>query len=398
MVTKPEESVMAQKTLGMTWHPQEDILTFAIQPWDKGPVTTLRRLASYAPTLFDPQGLLLPLTLIAKIIISVVCAARAVVNVEWDTPLEPLIDRVVGLDNVLKKWVDYTDSLSDLPAIKFPRAVRSGPAITIELHLFTDASEMAYAAVIYIKSTRADGTIQVEILCAKNRIAHLGQSRTIAEMELLGIFIGAKMADRVIGTLERVDKVFLWTDSRVCQHWIAKPARQWKSFVAHRVTTIYSLTKDYTWRHVPGKQNPADLATRGLSMSQFKADKMWRHGPKFLMGPEDQYPQWTPEVTNNDILPIAKTALMASLPTQPSKRYLLNLMPDFNGNQGGKIRSPLVYSQDGKVVLLSAESSLVYSEDGKVIMVSKIGRPHISFQQFIHRRVWFPDGAAYSAA
>jgi hypothetical protein len=233
MVIKPEESLMAQKTLGMTWHPKEDILTFAVQPWDKGPVTTLRRLSSYAPTLFDPQGLLLPLTLIAKIIISVICAARAVVKVDWDTPLEPLIPKVHGLQDVLEKWIDYTDSLSELPAISFPRAVRSGPATTIQLHLFTDASEMAYGAVIYMRSVREDENIEVHILCAKNRVAHLGQARTIAEMELLGILCGARMVDRVISTLARIDKVFLWTDSRVCLHWIAKPARQWKSFVAH---------------------------------------------------------------------------------------------------------------------------------------------------------------------
>jgi hypothetical protein len=303
MIVKPEESLMAQKTLGMTWHPVSDTLTFAVQPWDKGPITTLRRLSSYAPTLFDPQGLLLPLTLIAKIIISVICAARAVVKVEWDTPLEPLIPKVHGLEDVLQKWIDYTDSLSELPSISFPRLVRSGAAVRIELHLFTDALEMAYAATIYIKSIREDGTIEVHLLCAKNRIAHLGQARTIAEMELLGIFCGSKMVDRVINTLERIDKVYLWTDSRVCLHWISKPARQWKSFVAHRVTDIYNLTKDYVWRHIPGKQNPADLATRGLSMSQFKTNTMWRHGPQFLMGPEEQYPKWTPEVTGNDVLP-----------------------------------------------------------------------------------------------
>jgi hypothetical protein len=87
---------------------------------------------------------------------------------------------------------------------------------------------------------------------------------------------------------------------------------------------------------VPGKQNPADLATRGLSMSQFKTNTMWRHGPEFLKGPEEKYPQWTPEVTGNDILPVTRSALIASVPQKPCNRYLLNSMPEFSGDQGGK--------------------------------------------------------------
>jgi hypothetical protein len=174
------------------------------------------------------------------------------VNIDWDTQLEPLAPRVDGLENVLKKWVEYTDSLSDLPLMSFPRAVRSGPASSIQLHLFTDASELAYGAAIYIRSVHNDGTLEVNLHSAKNRVAHLGQARTIAELELLGILCGARLVDRVISTLDRVDKVFLWTDSRVCLHWISKPARQWKAWVAHRVTDIYALTKDYVWKHVSG--------------------------------------------------------------------------------------------------------------------------------------------------
>jgi hypothetical protein len=120
MITKPEELLMSQKTLGMTWHPKLDILSFAVATWDKKQITTLRRIVSFTPTLFDPQGLLLPLTLIAKIIISVICAARSVVNVDWDTPLEPLTARVDGLGDVLKRWIEYTGSLIDLPKATFP--------------------------------------------------------------------------------------------------------------------------------------------------------------------------------------------------------------------------------------------------------------------------------------
>jgi hypothetical protein len=43
-----------------------------------------------------------------------------VVNVDWDTPLEPLTARVDGLGDVLKRWIEYTGSLIDLPKATFP--------------------------------------------------------------------------------------------------------------------------------------------------------------------------------------------------------------------------------------------------------------------------------------
>jgi hypothetical protein len=314
MTIRPEETSAASKTLGMIWRTGSDSFMFKVEPWDASKITTLRRIVSYAPTLFDPQGLLLPLTLIAKIIISVICIARSVVHVDWDTPLEPLAGRVDGLAEILRKWREYTESLDDLKHVSFARAMRPGAAISVQLHLFTDASELAYGACIYIRSILSNGTIVVNLLCTKNQVAHLAKARTIAEMELMGIYCGAKMFDRVMSTLTRVDKVFLWTDSRVCLYWISKPARQWKAFVAHRVTDIYAFTKNYTWRHVPGKQNPADLATRGLSMDAFRdVTCMWNNGPQFLHNTEDKYPQWTPDVNDNDRLP-PKSAMCALLP------------------------------------------------------------------------------------
>jgi hypothetical protein len=376
MIVKPEESMMSQKTLGMTWHPKSDTLSFAVEPWDKRKITTLRRIVSYAPTLFDPQGLLLPLTLIAKVIISVICAARSVVNVDWDTPLEPLTARVDGLADVLTRWLQYTTSLKDLPNAVFPRAVRKGPAASIQLHLFTDASELAYGCCIYMRSISYDEQISVHLLCGKNRMAHLGQGRTIAEMELMGILCGAKMLERVVTTLDRVDKIYLWTDSRVCLHWISKPARQWKSFVAHRVTDIYALTKNFIWRHVPGKQNPADLATRGLSMTGFLEDQFWKHGPEFLMGPENKYPQWTPTINDDDRLPPAKCALLASIKSL--------LLPVHLGSKRGKKDNKNRVTDDERRHMdkflhkvtekerRHLDEFLITSET--VVMVSKIGR------------------------
>lgn len=54
-------------------------------------------------------------------------------------------------------------------------------SLDVEVHCFTDASQKAYAACIYIKSNG-----QVNLLCAKSRVAPLKLEMTIPRLELLG--------------------------------------------------------------------------------------------------------------------------------------------------------------------------------------------------------------------
>ena len=39
------------------------------------------------------------------------------------------------------------------------------------------------------------------------------------------------------------------------------------------------------WRHVPMKENPADIGSRGMVASELKDNYLWFHGPPFLLEP-----------------------------------------------------------------------------------------------------------------
>ena len=52
--------------------------------------------------------------------------------------------------------------------------------------------------------------------------------------------------------------------------------------MANRVNQIQELTGREHWAHCPGKENPADLVTRGLFAEQLVASEMWLKGPKFI--------------------------------------------------------------------------------------------------------------------
>ena len=68
-----------------------------------------------------------------------------------------------------------------------------------------------------------------------------------------------------------------------------------------KVTEIRDLTAPEQWRHCPGKENPADDASRGLEMSKFLKNERWLKGPAFLWKTEDHWPE-----IKHDMFPLDK--------------------------------------------------------------------------------------------
>ena len=66
--------------------------------------------------------------------------------------------------------------------------------------------------------------------------------------------------------LDDANKTMLWTDSAVALSWIRSESRSLKPFVANRVSSIQELTDNDQWHHIEGKDNPADLASREVSV------------------------------------------------------------------------------------------------------------------------------------
>lgn len=66
----------------------------------------------------------------------------------------------------------------------------------VQLHGFSDASERAYAMVVYVRSNYNDGQFEVGLVPSKTRVAPI-KRQTIPRLKLLGALILAHLANKL---------------------------------------------------------------------------------------------------------------------------------------------------------------------------------------------------------
>ncbi|GFW35054.1 integrase catalytic domain-containing protein [Trichonephila clavipes] len=168
--------------------------------------------------------------------------------------------------------------------LKIPRKIldSSGDSSEVQIHTFSDASQKAYGAAAFLRVKHKD-RISVDLVTSKSRVAPL-KRLSLPRLELMGALLAARLAKEVKKILDQKcsTRAFFWTDSQVTLHWIKGPSHRWKPFVANRVREIQSLTDPNSWFHCSGKDNPADLLTRGSSVHALTTNSKWWNGSSFL--------------------------------------------------------------------------------------------------------------------
>ena len=93
-----------------------------------------------------------------------------------------------------------------------------------------------------------------------------------------------------------IAKRMVFSDSECVLHWI-KSTNQLPVFVQNRISEIRK-EQDLVFAYVPSCQNPADFATRGLSVTEIESCSLWWYGPDWLQLWEDNWPTWNfPNIT-----------------------------------------------------------------------------------------------------
>ncbi|XP_061706222.1 uncharacterized protein LOC133517094 [Cydia pomonella] len=284
-------------TLGLLWNPTQDTLHFNIDDSSASPdKVTKRSVLSTTFKIFDPLGLLTLCTVKPKILLQKLWSLK----LDWDTQVPPEIQRA---------WAHFIDNIKYLKLLTVPRNIfdNSDSPSFIELHSFSDASQAAYGACMYIKATFPSGKQTVNLLCSKSRVTST-RSATTPRLELAAALLASRLASTVSKASRKpIARCTYWSDSSVVLAWINTCPSKLKTYVANRVAAIQELTGSSEWRHVPTALNPADLASRGIDPQHVQSQQLWWHGPSFLLEPEENWPVLNTNHVTHD-LPEFKTA------------------------------------------------------------------------------------------
>ncbi|CAG9109947.1 unnamed protein product [Plutella xylostella] len=264
------------KLLGLGWHSDSDDLCFPLNSL----VTdgnTKRELLSVIAQVFDPLGLLAPCIITMKMLMQGLWLDK----LSWDEPLP---------SEIKKRWNEITKSLSLLNAVRCPRIMVCDAHKTVQLHIFSDASERAYGACAYVRSVDSTGDVTVRLLIAKSRIVPI-KPATIPRLELCGALMGARLFEKVVDSLRiKIDQIFFWSDSTIVLGWLRMLPCKLQPFVRNRVAEILEKAGNHTWRHVPTDLNPADPISRGVDIGNLLGLKLWWSGPEFLKNDLSEWP------------------------------------------------------------------------------------------------------------
>jgi hypothetical protein len=271
------------KTLGLFWHPASDQFHIvngikSRELNDANKPFTKRRVLATTASIFDPLGLISPVVIRCKIFLQQLWQER----VSWDEVLSA---------ELTKCWQLLFEQLPLVNDIRVDRLVlgRGIPA-DIQIHGFADASEYAYGACIYVRSTNQLGEVTSKLLCSKSKVSPL-KKLSIPRLELCGALLLARLFRKISNLFNNKSmQSFMWTDSTIVLAWLSSAPTKWKTFIANRVSEIQDLTPTVLWRHVASQDNPADLISRGVNPSDLLPNSLWWNGPAWLLDSPISWP------------------------------------------------------------------------------------------------------------
>ena len=274
------------KILGLSWNTESDELYVDVTElitYMDSLVPTKRSVLKFSAKVFDPLGFLGPFTVKQKILFQELCCE----GVNWDDPLD---------GEALKLWKCIPNDLQAISRVRVQRCYfsQNKRVISCQLHGFSDASERAFAAVVYLRVEYQGQTPEISLVASKTRVAPI-KKQSIPRLELLGATILARLMDTVKSSLVKARmscellNVYYWTDSYTTLCWI-RNNHNWKQYVQHRVNEIHHLSDREQWRFCPGVQNPADLPSRGCCGEELACNNNWWEGPEFLHQPKSAWP------------------------------------------------------------------------------------------------------------
>lgn len=290
-LTIPVDPVDCTKTLGVHWSTHRDSFFVATPDLHHPPPPTKRSASSVVARTFDIMGWFAPALLLGRLIHQRAWA----LHLHWDEPLPP---------DLCVQWTQWT---LDLPSIsRFPLSRYLGsPGLSVlcrQLHGFSDASNVAFGGVLYIRTFHVDTTVTTHLVASKVRPAPIQKTST-PRLELCGAVILAQLLRATAQDLHiQPESIYAWCDSSAVIGWIQQSPARLGTYVANRVSKLAALVPPTQWRYVASAMNPADLLSRGVLPSALLQSELWWQGPPWLLKPTSEWPR-RPDINLHRELP-----------------------------------------------------------------------------------------------
>jgi len=267
-----------------------------------------RQCVSLGAQVFDTQGFVAPFIMRYKQILPELWFA----GIEWDDNLlakmkvygGTLIQDPAALKavQIFREWVSQIPLLKEL---SFPRWV-GGPIQY--LVAFSDASKAGIAATVYTVALTEKGELYPLLAFSKTTLMpktlrpgqEIKDAWTIARAELAGMKIAVTAGQYVARSHDcPYNKIYYLCDSLLNLQRLQRDIEKSLRWEYNRLEFIKSNLEGGTFGFVPGKENPADLPSRGCELPELLARKdFWTYGPDFLKKPVSEWPK-QPVVAKN---------------------------------------------------------------------------------------------------
>ena len=259
---------MVERTLGLKWCLESDNFLFTTISTSK--LVTKREILKITSLIFDPLGFLSPFTVKAKALLQDLWRNKY----GWDDDIDA---------SLTKRWLDWTEDLKNIVSFSIPRCfILSNQVEKKELHFFSDASEIAFGAVAYMRVIYERGEVKCRLVMSKSRISPI-KPLTMPRLELQAAVLSIRLYNFILKELDiKFDSVHYWVDSSLVLQYIYSERKRFKTFVANRVAEIQDSSSSEQWQHIGGKINPADVITRGICIADMGPESTWVNGPEFL--------------------------------------------------------------------------------------------------------------------
>ena len=290
-------SSVNDKILGVGYDFERDVMFLKVGKKLDREINTKRELLSWISAMFDPLGIIAPYVLKGRLFFQRVNET----GIDWN-------DKVP--ENILKPFNRYKATIDLLKGVEIPRwtSVLGLEDSVNELLICADASAVGYGIVCYVRRhLKGDNRAHVAFLMSKSHVVPLsmlqdpveGQQEhgdSMPRLELNAARLAAIWRDIIVRESdEEFAEVIIFSDSLTVLTWIGDWKRKFHTFENFRLKKIRLLTKISEWNYIGTKNNPADMASKGLNADDSSGWMLFHNGPEFFQQERSRWEELNPQ-------------------------------------------------------------------------------------------------------